>query len=56
MSALLKTAPLSDLSEAGLRRRIFDAHRQLIELRAAEKLNAGLSNSDGSVLLGPDDF
>lgn len=56
MGALLKAAPLSDLSEPGLRRRVFDAHRQMIELRAAEKLNAGRSNPDGSVLLDADDF
>ena len=36
--------------------RIFDAHRQMIELRAAQKLNAGLLESNGSVLVGADDI
>jgi len=36
--------------------RIFDAHRQLIELRAAQKLNAGLLESDGAVLVSADDI
>lgn len=36
--------------------RIFDAHRQLIELRAAQKLNAGLLNTNGSVLISADDI
>jgi hypothetical protein len=36
--------------------RIFDAHRQLIELRAAQKVNAGLLETNGSVLLGADDI
>jgi hypothetical protein len=36
--------------------RIFDAHRLLIELRAAQKVNSGLLDSDGSVLLGADDI
>ena len=43
------------LSEPALRR-IFDAHRQMIELRAAQKLNAGLLDSDGSVLIDADDI
>jgi hypothetical protein len=36
--------------------RIFGAHRQLIELRAAQKLNAGLLESDGSVLVSANDI
>ena len=36
--------------------RIFDAHRLLIELRAAQKVNDGLLDSNGSVLLGADDI
>ena len=36
--------------------RIFDAHRQMIELRAAQKLNAGLVDPNGSVLIGADDI
>jgi hypothetical protein len=45
----------SDLSEPALIR-IFDAHRQLIELRAAQKLNAGLLEANGSVMVGADDI
>jgi len=44
-----------DLSELALTR-IFDAHRQLIELRAAQKLNAGLLNTNGAVLIGAEDI
>lgn len=47
MGALLKTAPMSDVSEAALRR-IFDAHRHLIELRAAERLTTGISGQAAS--------
>jgi len=32
--------------------RLFDAHRLMIELRSAQKLNTGLLEADGSVLLG----
>jgi Protein of unknown function (DUF1488) len=55
MAALENAVQSSDLSEPALTR-IFDAHRQLIELRAAQKLNAGLLESDGSVLVGADDI
>ena len=55
MDALENAAQLSDLSEPALSR-IFDAHRLMIELRAAQKLNAGLLNSDGRVQLGADDL
>ena len=55
MDALEKAAQSSDLSEPAMNR-IFDAHRLLIELRAAQKVNAGLLDSNGSVLLGADDI
>ena len=55
MDALENAAQTGDLSEAALNR-IFDAHRLMIELRAAQKLNAGLLEADGSVLLGADDM
>jgi hypothetical protein len=45
----------SDLSKPALLR-IFEAHRLMIELRAAQKLNAGLLDSDGRVLLGAGDI
>jgi Protein of unknown function (DUF1488) len=41
IDALEGAVQLNDLSETILSR-IFDAHRQMIELRAAQKLNAGL--------------
>ena len=53
--ALENAAQSSDLSEPVLRR-IFDAHRQMIELRAAQKLNARLLDSNGSVLIDADDI
>jgi hypothetical protein len=55
MAALENAVQSGDLSEPALAR-IFDAHRQLIELRAAQKLNAGRLESDGSVLVGADDI
>jgi hypothetical protein len=55
MDALENAAQSSDLSEPALSR-IFDAHRLMIELRAAQKLNARLLEIDGSVLLGADDI
>ena len=55
MDALEKAAQSSDLSEPALSR-IFDAHRLMIELRAAQKLNAGLLESNGSVLVKADDI
>jgi hypothetical protein len=55
MDALENAAQSSDLSEPALRQ-IFDAHRLMIELRAAQKLNAGLFDSNGSVLVGADDI
>ena len=53
--ALENAVQSGDLSEPALAR-IFDAHRQLIELRAAQKLNAGRLESDGSVLVGANDI
>jgi hypothetical protein len=55
MDALENAAQSSDLSEPALSR-IFDAHRLMIELRAAQKLNAGLREADGSVLVSADDI
>ena len=55
LEALENAAQSSDLSEPALSR-IFDAHRLMIELRAAQKLNAGLFDADGSVPLGADDM
>jgi hypothetical protein len=55
MDALENAAQSSDLSEPALGR-IFDAHRLMIELRAAQKLNAGLLDANGSVRLGADDI
>ena len=53
--ALENAAQSSDLSEPVMNR-IFDAHRQLIELRAAQKVNDRLLDPNGSVLLGADDI
>ena len=55
IAALENAVQSGDLSEPALAR-IFDAHRQLIELRAAQKLNAGRLEPDGSVLVGADDI
>jgi hypothetical protein len=55
LDALENAAQSSDLSEPALGR-IFDAHRLMIELRAAQKLNAGLLDANGSVWLGADDI
>lgn len=55
MDALEEAVQSSDLSAPALTR-IFDAHRQMIELRAAQKLNAGLLDPKGSVLVGADDI
>jgi hypothetical protein len=45
----------NDLSGPALMR-IFDAHRRMIELRTAQKLNAGLADANGSVLVGAVDI
>jgi hypothetical protein len=55
MDAVENAAQSSDLSEPALIR-IFDAHRQLIELRAAQKLNAGQVESNGSVRVRAEDI
>ena len=55
LDALENAVQSSDLSGPALIR-IFDAHRQMIELRAAQKLNAGLTDSNGSVLVGAVDI
>ena len=55
MDALENAVQSSDLSEPALSR-IFDAHRLMIELRAAQKLNARLLETGGSALLGADDI
>lgn len=55
IDALEHAVQSRDPSELALTR-IFDAHRQLIELRAAQKLNAGLLNPNGAVLIGAEDI
>jgi len=55
LDALEHAAQSNDLSGPALSR-IFDADRLIIELRAAQKLNAGLLDADGSVLLDADDL
>ena len=55
IDALEGAVQSNDLPETALLR-IFDAHRLMIELRAAQKLNAGLLDADGRVLLGADDL
>jgi hypothetical protein len=55
LDVLEQAAQSTDLSVPALTQ-IFEAHRQMIELRAAQKLNAGLLDADGSVLVGGDDI
>jgi hypothetical protein len=55
IDALEHAVQSSDLSEPALTR-ILDAHRQPIELRATQKLNAGLLDSNRAVLIGADDI
>jgi hypothetical protein len=55
IDALEDAIQSSNLSEPDLTR-VFDAHRQMIELRATQKLNAGLLDANGSVLVGADDI
>jgi hypothetical protein len=55
LDVLEHAAQSSDLSESALLR-IFEAHRLMIELRAAQKLNAGLLDSNGCVQLGAGDI
>jgi hypothetical protein len=52
---LENAAQSSDLSEPALTP-IFDAHRQLIGLRAAQKLNAGQVESNSSMLVRAEDI
>lgn len=55
LDVLEHAAQSSDLSGTALLR-IFDAHRLMIELRAAQKLNAELLDSKGSVRLDAGDI
>lgn len=55
LDALEQAVQSSELSVPAMIQ-IFDAHRQMIELRAAQKLNAGLLDSSGSVVVGADDI
>jgi len=55
IDALEQAVQSGDLSEPALTR-IFEAHRQMIELRAAQKLNAGQLEANGSVLVGAGDI
>ena len=55
VDALEGAVQWTEISETALSR-IFDAHRLMIELRAAQKLNAGLLESDGSVLVTAHDI
>jgi hypothetical protein len=54
MEALEHAVQSDALSEPALNR-IFDAHRLMIELRAAQKLNAGLLDHTGCVSLVAED-
>jgi Protein of unknown function (DUF1488) len=53
--ALEDAVQSSDLSTPALAK-IFDAHRQMIELRAAQKLEAGLIEADGTVTVRAGDI
>jgi hypothetical protein len=55
IDALHTAVQSSDVPEPALTR-IFEAHRLMIELRAAQKLNAGLIDSNGCVLVGAEDI
>jgi hypothetical protein len=55
IDALERAVQTTDLPVPALMQ-IFDAHRQIIELRAAQKLNAGLRDSNGVVLVVADDI
>ena len=55
IDALENAIQSSELSRPALTR-IFDAHRQMIELRAAQKLNAGQIDSNSFVLVRADDI
>lgn len=53
--ALERAVQATDLPVRALMQ-IFDAHRQMIELRAAQKLNSGFRDSDGVVLVVANDI
>ena len=53
---VLKQAVQSDDLSGPNLVKIFDAHRQMIELRAAQKLNAGQRAADGSIRVDVDDI
>ena len=55
MEVLENAVQSSDLCGLELTR-IFEAHRQMIELRAAQKLNARSLDPNGSVLIGAEDI
>ena len=55
IDALENAVQSGDLSEPALMH-IFDAHRQLIELRAAQQVNAGQLDENGFVLLYAEDI
>ena len=55
IDALEGAVQSNDLSETILSR-IFDAHRQMIELRAGQKLKAGLFEPYGSVFVRASDI
>jgi hypothetical protein len=55
IDALHMAVQSSDVAEPALIR-IFEAHRLMIELRAAQKLNAGQIDSNGCVLVGAEDI
>jgi hypothetical protein len=55
IDALEQAVQSNDISGPALTR-IFEAHRQMIELRAAQKLNAGLLDANGCVLVRAEDI
>jgi hypothetical protein len=55
IDALQQAVQSNDLSGPALIK-IFEAHRQMIELRAAQKLNSGLLDANGRVLVGAEDI
>ncbi len=55
IDALEQAVQSNDISGPALTR-IFEAHRQMVELRAAQKLNAGLLDANGCVLVRAEDI
>ena len=55
IDALENAVQSGNLSEPALTQ-IFDAHRQLIELRAAQQVNTGQLDDNGFVLLNAEDI